>query len=199
MKKVLVLLALFAAHIASAQDKSSISVEAGYNNHYIDQYTHQSSSSHQSHWFVGSGKSISLFQKVSLRGDATVTRHQAGTVGIQNSTEFGAKLALANPWVTPYVRGTFDIDLDQRGVFVGLQRAQTLPWGFIVTPSAEYGYVNTYKSLSAKINLSRPIGSFVPYAEAGWFDNDFDSSKYKFSTREFSGDVVYAAGLKYTF
>lgn len=227
MKKVLVLLALFAAHIASAQDNSSISVEAGYNNHYIVNGVSRSEATpfvgvgavkslkyadvylggtllangdlDQSHWFVGSGKSISLFEKVSLRGDATVTRHQAGTVGIPNSTEFGAKLALANPWVTPYVRGTFDIDLDQRGVFVGLQRAQTLPWGFIVTPSAEYGYVNTYKSLSAKINLSRPIGSFVPYAEAGWFDNDFDSSKYKFSTREFSGDIIYAAGLKYTF
>ena len=35
MKKVLVLLALLASYVVTAQNNSSISVEAGYNNNYI--------------------------------------------------------------------------------------------------------------------------------------------------------------------
>jgi hypothetical protein len=144
-----------------------------------------------------------LTEKFSLRTTADVTRHQAGGFGIPNSTEFGAKVALNNPYVTPYIRGSFDIDLDQQGVFVGLSRNQALPFGFTVTPAVEYGYVAEYTAVNAKATLARPFtlsfGNLTPYAEVGWFDNNFSGTKYNWATREFSGTVVYTGGIKLTF
>jgi len=232
MKKMVSLLAvLCAALVVNAADSASIGVEAGYNNHYIvngvsradgtpfigvnaikslkyaDVYAGgtllPNEGSDQSHWTLGAGKSFGLSEKFSLRATADVTRHQSGIAGIPNSTEFGAKVALNNPYVTPYVRGAFDIDLDQQGVFVGLSRTQNLFYGFTVTPAVEYGYVAEYTAVNAKATLARPFtfsfGNVTPYAEVGWFDNNFDGTKYNWATREFSGTVVYAAGLKLTF
>ena len=108
-----------------------------------------------------------------------------------------------NPYVTPYVRVSYDIDLDQQGGFVGLSRNQALPFGFTVTPAVEYGYVSDYTTVNVKATLARPFtlsfGNLTPYAEVGWFDNNFDNTKYNWATREFSGTVVYTAGLKLTF
>lgn len=136
-----------------------------------------------------------------MTGD--VTRHQSGIAGIPNSTEFGTKLALANPYLTPYVRGAFDIDLHQNGVFVGAYRTQKLFDGFTITPAIEYGHVNNYEVLQVKGTLARSfttrIGAVTPYAEVGWFDNEFKTKNYNFATREFDGAVVYSAGLKFTF
>lgn len=237
MKKVLVLVALLASYVATAQSNSNISVEAGYNNQYIVNGVSRSEGTafvgvgavkslkyadvylggtlladgelDQSHWTLGTGKEVSVWKDVfSARADATVTRHQAGSFGIPNSTEFGVKLALPNKWVTPYVRGAFDIDLDQKGVFVGAERAQKLPYGFVITPAVEYGKVygadsSTYDAVNAKATLTRPfelsIGVLTPFVSAGWFDNNFSTAKYNWATREFSGDVVYSAGLKLTF
>jgi len=170
MKKVLVLVSLLTALAVSAGDNSNISVEAGYNNQYIVNGVARSEGTafvgvgavkslkyadvylggtllangdlDQSHWTLGTGKEVSVWKDVfSARADATVTRHQAGNFGIPNSTEFGVKLALPNKLATPYVRGSFDIDLDQKGAFVGLERAQKLPFGFVITPAVEYGKV----------------------------------------------------------
>ncbi len=232
MKKVLSLLAVLCAALTiNAADDSSIGVEAGYNNHYIVNGVSRSEGTpfvgvnaikslkyadvyvggtllpdgnlDQSHWTLGVGKSLGLSEKFSLRATADVTRHQAGNFGIPNSTEFGAKLALNNPYATPYVRGAFDIDLDQQGVFVGISRTQNLFYGFTVTPLVEYGYVNEYKTVNAKGTLARPFtfawGTLTPFAEVGWFDNDFNRANYNWATREFSGTVVYAGGLKLTF
>lgn len=236
MKKVLVLLALLASYVVTAQNNSSISVEAGYNNNYIVNGVARSDAApfigvgavkslkyadvylsglllvdgelDQSHWTLGTGKEVSVWKDVfSARADATVTRHQAGSFGIPNSTEFGVKLALPNKIATPYARGSFDIDLDQKGAFVGIERAQKLPWGFVITPGVEYGKVygasSDYTALSAKASLTRPfdlsIGVLTPFASVGWYDNNFHAAKYNWATREFSGDVVYTAGLKLTF
>ena len=236
MKKVLVLLALLASYVVTAQNNSSISVEAGYNNNYIVNGVARSDATpfigvgavkslkyadvylsglllvdgelDQSHWTLGTGKEVSVWKDVfSARADATVTRHQAGSFGIPNSTEFGVKLALPNKIATPYARGAFDIDLDQKGAFVGIERAQKLPWGFVITPAAEYGKVygasSDYTAINAKATLTRPfdlsIGVLTPFASVGWYDNNFHAAKYNWATREFSGDVVYTAGLKLTF
>ena len=162
----------------------------------------------QSHWTLGVGKEVDVWKDVfSARADATITRHQAGGFGIPNSTEFGIKLTLPNKLVTPYVRGAFDIDLDQSGVFVGLERAQKLPFGFVITPAAEYGKVfgdtSGYTAVNAKATLTRPFefsfGVLTPFASVGWYDNNFYNVNYNWATREFSGDVVYSGGLRLTF
>jgi hypothetical protein len=231
MKKMIAVLAVLCAALIAKANDSSIGVEAGYNNHYVVNGVSRSGGTpfvgvnaikslkyadvyaggvllptgdqDQSHWTLGAGKSFGLTEKFSLRTTADVTRHQAGGFGIPNSTEFGAKVALNNPYVTPYVRGAFDIDLNQQGVFVGLSRTQNLFYGVTVTPAAEYGYVNDYKSLSFKGTVARPFtfawGTLTPFAEVGWFDNDFNAAKYNWANREFSGTVVYSGGLKLTF
>lgn len=231
MKKMIAVLAVLCAALIVKANDSSIGVEAGYNNHYVVNGVSRSEGTpfvgvnaikslkyadvyaggvllpvgdqDQSHWTLGAGKSFGLTEKFSLRATADVTRHQAGGFGIPNSTEFGAKLALNNPYVTPYVRGAFDIDLDQQGVFVGLSRTQNLFYGVTVTPAAEYGYVNDYKTLNFKGTIARPFtfawGTLTPFAEVGWFDNDFNTAKYNWANREFSGTVVYSGGLKLTF
>jgi len=162
----------------------------------------------QSHWTLGAGKEVDVWKDVfSARADATVTRHQAGSFGIPNSTEFGVKLALPNKLATPYVRGAFDIDLDQKGAFVGLERAQKLPFGFVITPAVEYGKVfgasSDYTAVNAKASLTRPFetsfGVLTPFATVGWYDNNFKVGNYNWATREFSGDVVYSGGLRLTF
>jgi hypothetical protein len=232
MKKLLVLLtALIASVSINAADIADIGIEAGYNNHYTvngvsraedtafvgfnaikslkfaDVYVGgtllPSGTDDQSHWVVGLGKTYEFNKDWSARLTTDATRHQAGGFGIPNSTEFGVKLALNNPYVTPYVRGAFDIDLNQNGVYVGAQRVQSLFYGFTVTPAFEYGYVNDYKTLTFKGTLARPFktsfGTFTPFAEVGWYDNDFNTATYNWATREFSGTVVYTAGLKLNF
>lgn len=236
MNKVLVLASLLTALAVSAGDNSNISVEAGYNNHYTVNGVARSEGTafvgvgavkslkyadvylggtllaegelDQSHWTLGAGKEVDVWKNVfSARVDATVTRHQAGSFGIPNSTEFGVKLALPNVLATPYVRGAFDIDLDQNGVFVGIERAQKLPFGFVITPGVEYGKVygnsSDYTAVNAKATLTRPIqtafGVLTPFASVGWYDNNFHIDKYNWATKEFSGDVVYSGGLRFTF
>jgi hypothetical protein len=236
MKKVLVLVSLLTALAVTAGDNSNLSVEAGYNNQYIVNGVARSEGSafvgvgavkslkyadvylggillangdlDQSHWTLGAGKEVEVWKDVfSARADATVTRHQAGSFGIPNSTEFGAKLALPNKLATPYVRGAFDIDLDQKGAFVGLERAQKLPFGFVITPAVEYGKVfgdtSDYTAVNAKATLTRPFefsfGVLTPFVSIGWYDNNFKAASYNWATREFSGDVVYSGGLRLTF
>jgi hypothetical protein len=236
MKKVLVLLSVLAALAVSAGDTSNLSVEAGYNNQYIVNGVSRSEGAafvgvgavkslkyadvylggtllangdlDQSHWTLGTGKEVEVWKDVfSARADTTVTRHQAGNFGIPNSTEFGVKLTLPNKWATPYVRGSFDIDLDQKGAFVGIERAQKLPFGFVITPAVEYGKVfgnsSDYTAVNAKATLTRPFetsfGVLTPFASAGWYDNNFKAGNYNWATRELSGDVVYSGGLRLTF
>ncbi len=83
------------------------------------------------------------------------------------STEFGVKLEAQNPWLTPYVRGAYDINLEQAGVGAGVYHTFGLPFGFKATPSAEFVKFERYDAVTAKLNVSRPIGNFVPYAEVG--------------------------------
>jgi len=162
----------------------------------------------QSHWTLGFGKSLDLTsgdesKDFSLRLDATVTRHQAGVVGIPNSTEFGVKAAVVNDYVTPYVRYTWDIDLEQDGWFVGAEKPIEVIEGIILNPSLEYGQVDDYSSFVAKVSATKAfntaIGTVSPFAEVGWYDNDFDVASYNFATEELTGEVVYSLGLRASF
>ena len=225
---------LTAVTLVRSADFANLSLEGGYNNSYVvngvevanevpyasvgavkslkyaDVYVGgvlvANGNTDQSHWLAGAGKSFSFWKtnSFSLRADATVQRHQTTSVGIDNSTEFGAKLALQNPWVTPYVRGSFNIELDQNGYFFGVERAQKLPYGFVLTPSAEWGRVTDYDALTVKAELTRPFtlawGSLTPFAGVGWYDNPtWNAGTTKFALRRFENDVVYTAGVRLSF
>ena len=227
MKKLVLVLAALLAAVTIKADDASLTLDAGYNNQYlVNGVTRAETSPYvgfaaskslkyadvyvsgillpngvndQSHWTVGTGKGLKAAEWLTFRADATATRHQAGGLGIKNSTEFGLKLEAQNSIVTPYVRGAYDIDLQQAGVGVGAYRVQNLFWGFKATPSAEFVKFEKYDAVTAKLTLSRPFGAFVPYAEVGIVDNNFSTAKYKFAITELKADVYYSAGIKYTF
>jgi len=234
MKKlVLLVLSMFAAlSVARAADIANFNVDAGYNSYYVvngvayaqdtayasvgavkslkyaDVYVGglllSDSNQEQSHWLIGAGKSVSVSKEISARLDGIVIRHQTDSVGILNSTELGAKFALQNPWVTPYVRGAFNLELHQNAYFFGAERAQKLPYGFVLTPSVEWGKSTSYEALNFKGSLTRPVtfawGSVTPYAEVGLYNhNVFDVAAKKYAVGRFDNDVVYTAGLKLSF
>lgn len=230
-KSLLAIASLVIALSITAADTSSVGVTAGYNNNYVVNGVVRNNASaliavdaskslkyadiyvkgtllpnnelDQSHWTLGAGKTFGLFSDFALRTEADVTRHQSGVAGIPNSTEVGAKLALSNPYVTPYVRGSYDYDLDQTGVSAGFYRVQPLLYGFTVTPLAEYGKFTDYEAFLAKVTVARPFdlpfGTLTPFADVSWIDNNFDVRNYNFATKELNGAVVVSAGLNLRF
>lgn len=226
---------LTVVNLARSADFASVTVEGGYNNSYVvngvelakevpyagvaaikslkyaDVYVGglliANKDVDQSHWLIGAGKTLSVWdsKNVALRADANVLRHQTSSIGIENSTEFGVKLALQNPLITPYVRGSFNLELEQKGYFFGAERAQKLPFGFVLTPAVEWGRVTDYDTIHAKAELTRPFtfawGAVTPFAGIGWYDNpEWNSaSTTKFALRRFQSDTVYNAGLKFSF
>ena len=126
-------LASVAVVAADTESTISASINAGYNNHYIvnglaktsesafagfdigkayfgvDAYVGgvilpNSNNIDESHWKVGVGKALKITEKFSLRGDLQALRHQSSIVGGRNSTELAPKIALVNPYLTPYIR-----------------------------------------------------------------------------------------------
>lgn len=234
MKKLLISIValLTAVSVVKAADVADINVEAGYNNYYAvngvayatdvpyagigavkslkyaDVYVGglllADGNQDQSHWTVGLGKSVSLWKDFAARVDGNVIRHQTVSSGIPNSTEFGVKLAVQNPYVTPYVRGAFNIELNQNAYFVGAERAQKLPFGLVLTPAVEWGTSTSYQAINAKGTLTRPItfawGTVTPFAEVGWFNNGvFDVAEKVYAVSRFDNTVVYNAGLRLSF
>lgn len=159
-----------------------------------------STSLDESHWYAGVGKSYVVNTNFTLRGDLQVFRHQSAIVGGVNSTEGVFKLALQNKYVTPYIKGVYDFNLDQYGYIVGGERATDVFGLFVATPSVEYGQLTDYDFVAVKLRVSRQIIKHLEaFGEVGWYDNDFSVSKYNFAVKEFSGDVVASGGLRWVF
>lgn len=228
MKKILVLVTIIGLCVTSTiASDASVGVSAGYNNQYVVNGVARSNDSafvgvtayketehidvyfngillpdsafDQSHWTAGLSKTVFDLKYLDVKVSADATRHQSGVIGVPNSTEFGAKLTLDNDYLVPYVRYTSDIDLDQSGWFAGVYRVQPLPLGFTVTPLVEYGQLDDYTAVAAKVTLARPIKNVTPFVEVGWLDNDFDVTNYNFATREYDGDITLTAGINVVF
>jgi hypothetical protein len=223
------ILASVAVFAADTESTINASINAGYNNHYIvnglaktsesafagfdigktyfgvDTYVGgvilpNSNNIDESHWKVGVGKSLKITEKFSLRGDLQALRHQSSIVGGRNSTEIAPKIALVNPYLTPYIRGSHDFNLGQSGYIVGAERPTDVFGWFTLTPTVEYGKFTDYDVVAAKIGVSRTFFNHLqPYAEVGYYDNNFQASKYNFASQEFSGDVVVLAGVRWNF
>jgi len=231
-KLKLTILSLLTVLTVTAADLVNVSLDGGYNNYYVvngvayatdtpyagisaakslkyaDVYVGglllADGQQDQSHWLVGVGKSVNLYKEIGARLDGNVIRHQTDSSGIPNSTELGVKLALTNPWITPYVRGAFNIEQTQNAYFVGAERVQKLPFGFVLTPSVEWGQSTSYQSLIGKGSLTRPVtfawGTVTPYAEVGWYNNGtFETAARVYALERLNEAVVYSAGLKLSF
>jgi hypothetical protein len=228
---VLSLLTTLTLTVVTATDIASISLDTGYNNHYVVDgvsYAKQTpyagigavralkyadvyvgglyvsdGSKDQSHWLVGAGKTVSVNTDFSLRLDGTAIRHQTAASGLPNSTELSPKLALQNDWVTPYIRGSFNLDLEQNGYFVGAERVQKLPFGFTLTPAVEWGRVTDYDAIHVKGTLAHPFttefGTVTPFVDVGWFDSSLKNAKSVYANNVFDNTVVYNVGLRVSF
>jgi len=155
------------------------------------------------HGNVGIGKALNIFEGFSLRGDAQVFQHQVA-VGA-SSTEGRLTLALDNKYITPYVVGTYDLDIvgagyAQRGYIIGLKKSFDIDGFFTITPSVEYGKMTDYDVLSAKVDVSRTLWEKLEiFGQVGWFDNNFDVANYNFAVEEFTGDIAATAGVRWNF
>ncbi len=234
-KFILPLLSIIvSANIATAEGQSKLkaSVNAGYTSHYIvnglaktgsqaftgfdigteyygiDTYVGATvldagAGLDELHANVGVGKSIDLFESFSLRGNAQVFQHQVAPGA--NSTEGRLTLSLENRYITPYVVGTYDLDVasagySQRGYIVGLKRSFDVFGVFNLTPSVEYGQMTDYETTSVKLDASKVLWDKLEvFGQVGWFDNNFDIVNYNFATEQFVGDVAATAGVRWNF
>ena len=166
MNKVLIVTTmLFLSMFKSQADNSSVTVSSGYVSEYLVNGVARSASSafigvaaqkstkyvdigvngtllpdsnfDQSHWGLTLGNDLIKSDTGALNLTFGATRHQSGIVNIPNSTEFDVKLTLDNKYIVPYVRGTYDIDLELGGFFGGVYRVQELPLGAVIVPSVE--------------------------------------------------------------
>jgi len=155
------------------------------------------------HGNVGIGKAVDVFDGFSLRGDAQVFQHQVAQGA--SSTEGRLSLSLDNKYVTPYVIGTYDLDIAgagylQKGYIVGIKRSFAIVGFFTITPSIEYGKMSDYDVLGAKLDVSRTLWEKLElFGTVGWFDNNFDVVNYNFAVEEFTGDIAASAGVRWNF
>jgi hypothetical protein len=155
------------------------------------------------HGNVGIGKSLNIFDGFSLRGDAQIFQHQVAQGA--SSTEGRLSLSLDNKYVTPYVVGTYDLDIAgagylQKGYIVGIKKSFDIDGFFTITPSIEYGKMTDYDVLGAKLDVSRTFWEKLEiFGTVGWFDNNFDVTNYNFAVEEFTGDIAASAGVRWHF
>lgn len=194
--------------LAKTGSQSFVGVDVGTKYYGIDTYVgavtlNAGEGFGELHGNVGVGKALDLFDGFSLRGDAQVFQHQVAQGA--NSTEGRITLSLDNKYVTPYVIGTYDLDVAdrgfaQRGYIVGLKKQFDIDGFFTLTPSVEYGKLTDYDTINAKVDVSRTLWEKLEiFGQVGWFDNNFDVANYNFATEEFGGDIVSTAGLRWNF
>ena len=171
---------------------------AGVDYSITGQYLPLGSGTDSSHWGAGLGKSFNVIDGLTIRTDAGAIRHQTGQALIQNYTEVNARVALQNDVFTPYVKGIYNVELDQSGATVGIEKPFQL-FGFNINPALEYTLLTDSKTYAAKLAVSRTIWrNLSAFAEADYIKNDFSASKYAFALKELDGAVGYG-GLRWAF
>jgi hypothetical protein len=162
------------------------------------QYLPIGSGTDSSHWGVGLGKSLKINEEMSLRADAGVTRHQTGQAAIENYTEVNATVALENKFFVPYVKGIYNVELEQSGATVGIQKHFAF-YGFDITPALEYTLLTDAKTYAVKLAVSRTIWkNLSAFAEVDYLKNDFSTSDVNFALKQFDG-AVGTGGIRWTF
>jgi hypothetical protein len=156
------------------------------------------SGSDSSHWSLGAGKSFEVLENASIRAEAGTTRHQTGQSLIQNYTEVNATVAFQNKFLVPYVKGIYNVELEQSGATVGISKPFSL-FNFNFSPVAEYTVLTSSKTYAAKLGVSRNIYRNLDlFAEAAYIRNDFSTKNINFALKEENG-LVGAAGFKLSF
>jgi len=162
------------------------------------QYLPIASGTDSSHWGLGAGKSFEVLKELSVRTEAGVTRHQTGQALIQNYTEVNARVALENDFFVPYVKGIYNVELEQSGATVGMEKRFSL-YDFNFAPALEYTLLTDAKTYAVKLAVSRNIWKNLDaFTEVAYIKNDFSTSNINFALKEFDG-LVGTGGLRWTF
>ena len=162
------------------------------------QYLPIASGTDSSHWGLGAGKSFEVLKGMSVRTEAGVTRHQTGQALIQNYTEVNARLALENDFFVPYVKAIYNVELEQSGATVGMEKRFSL-YDFNFTPALEYTMLTDAKTYAVKLAISRNIWKNLDaFTEVAYIKNDFSTSDLYFALKQFDG-LVGTGGLRWTF
>lgn len=191
--------------VARTDAQAFAGVRLGATYHTIDTYLGgtiipTSNGLDESHWMAGLGRGFKLIEGLTLRADAQAFRHQTAIPNAPNSTEVAAIIALENIVVTPYLKGSYDLNLEQSGYVVGLKRPTDAFGWFTITPVVEYGKFSDYETISAKIGVSRVFFNHLePFAEVGYYDNNFSVSNYNFAVKELNGAVMAMGGIRWNF
>ena len=153
----------------------------------------------ESHWKVTAGKSFDASIAV-LKVELEADRHQTGAVGVANSTETAINFEVQTKVITPYIRGSYDLDLDQYGYIVGAKRSFSVFSLFNLIPAVEYGQFKNYDTFAAKLGFSKVVfGHLELFAEGAYRNNNFDNHCLNLAALEFKKDFVGSGGLRWRF
>jgi hypothetical protein len=153
-----------------------------------------------SRWGVGLGKSFGIINGLSLRVDGAVDRAQTGQANIPDYTEADLKLSLQNNFFIPYVKGAYQVELDQYGYTVGVEKPFELFKFITVNPALEYTKMTDYEAYAAKITVSKTVWKNLSvFAQGAYVDNNFFANNVNFAVKELNGSVVGSGGVKWSF
>jgi len=153
-----------------------------------------------SRWGIGVGKSFGLLKDVSLRVDGSVDRAQTGQASISDYTEAGLKVALNNEFFIPYIKGAYQVEIDQYGYTVGIEKPFELFKFITINPAVEYTRMTDYEAYAAKLTVSKTVWrNLSVFAQGAYIDNNFFTTTPNFAVKELNGSVVGSGGVRWTF
>lgn len=156
----------------------------------------------QSIWGLGLGKAFTVSEqdKLTLRATGNVSRLLSGNSIVPNTTFADVGVALENPYVTPYVKAAYGVEIEQLGVAAGLKRDFNIFGLFTATPSFEYGCFTDYSYYLGKIGVSRVLfGHLEVFGEGSFVHNSFDVLGGNFAIRQLDNEFIGGGGIRWRF
>lgn len=192
-------------NVSQAENAVTAGIKAGTTYLGVDLYARglflaDSSQGNGSRWGVGLGKSFGIIDGLSLKVDGSVDRAQTGQANIPDYTEADLKLSLRNNFFIPYVKGAYQVELDQYGYTVGIEKPFQLFNFVTVNPALEYTKMTDYEAYAAKITVSKTVWKNLSvFAQGAYVDNNFLTKNVNFAVKELNGSLVGSGGIRWSF
>lgn len=192
-------------NVSQAENAVTTGLKVGVHHFGVDLYARglflaDTSQGTGSRWGAGLGKSLKLTDSLDLKVDGTVDRAQTGQTNVLDYTEANVIFSLRNSFLIPYVKGAYQIELDQYGYTVGLEKPFELFNFITVNPAVEYTKMTDYEAYAAKITLTKTIWKNLSvFAQGAYIDNNFLTKTINFATKELNGSLVGSGGLRWVF